>query len=59
LALPSPPASNTVVINTRCSLRIEADQKALRLTVPPERHEERRVKSFLDRVAARASSFPL
>jgi transposase len=29
LPLPSPAASNTVVINTRCSLRIEADQRAI------------------------------
>jgi len=30
LALPSPAASNTVVINARCSLRIEADQRVIR-----------------------------
>jgi hypothetical protein len=29
LPLPSPAASNTVVINARCSLRIEADQRAI------------------------------
>jgi hypothetical protein len=29
LALPSPVASNTVVINARCSLRIEADQRVI------------------------------
>ena len=27
LALPLPAASNTVVINARCSLRVEADQR--------------------------------
>ena len=29
LALPSPPPSNTVVINPRCSLRIEEDQRVI------------------------------
>src|SRR5216110_69394 len=29
LALPSPAASNTVVINARCSLRIEAGQRVI------------------------------
>jgi hypothetical protein len=29
LALPSPAPSNTVVINARCSLRIEADQRVI------------------------------
>ena len=29
LALPSPPPSNTVVINPRCGLRIEADQRVM------------------------------
>ena len=29
LALPLPAASNTVVINARCSLRVEADQRVI------------------------------
>jgi hypothetical protein len=29
LPLPSAAASNTVVVNARCSLRIEADQRAI------------------------------
>jgi hypothetical protein len=29
LPLPSPRPSNTVVINARCSLRIEADQRVI------------------------------
>ena len=29
LPLPSLPSSNTVVINARCSLRIEADQRVI------------------------------
>ncbi len=29
LALPSPAPSNSIVINARCSLRIEADQRAI------------------------------
>ena len=43
LALPSPAASNTVVINARCSLRIEADQRVIvvgGLPVHPYRAED-------------------
>ena len=38
LALPSPAASNTVVINARCSLRIEADQRVIVVGVLPVHH---------------------
>src|SRR5271165_6512509 len=38
LALPSPPASNTVVINARCSLRIEADQRVIVVAGLPVHH---------------------
>src|SRR5580692_8846235 len=43
LALPSAAASNTVVINARCSLRIEADQRVIvvgGLPVHPYRAED-------------------
>ena len=38
LALPSPAASNTVVINARCSLRIEADQRVIVVAGLPVHH---------------------
>jgi transposase len=38
LALPSPPPSNTVVINPRCSLRIEADQRVIVVAGLPVHH---------------------
>jgi transposase len=38
LALPSPPASNTVVINARCSLRIEAGQRVIVVAGLPVHH---------------------
>ncbi len=38
LALPSPIPSNTVVINARCSLRIEVDQRAIVVAGLPVHH---------------------
>src|SRR3974377_2011472 len=38
LALPLPAASNTVVINVRCSLRIEADQRVIVVAGLPVHH---------------------
>ena len=38
LALPLPAPSNTVVINARCSLRIEADQRVLVVAGLPVHH---------------------
>jgi hypothetical protein len=38
LALPSPAPSNTVVINARCSVRIEADQRVIVLAGLPVHH---------------------
>jgi transposase len=38
LALPSPAPSNTVVINARCSLRIEADQRVVVVAGLPVHH---------------------
>src|SRR5437773_5809049 len=38
LALPSPAASNTVVINARCSLRIEAAQRVIVVAGLPVHH---------------------
>jgi hypothetical protein len=38
LALPLPAASNTVVINARCSLRIEADQRVIVVGGLPVHH---------------------
>ena len=38
LALPAPAASNTVVINARCSLRIEADQRVIVVAGLPVHH---------------------
>jgi transposase len=38
LALPSPAASNTVVINARCSLRIEVDQRVIVVAGLPVHH---------------------
>jgi hypothetical protein len=38
LALPSPGASNTVVINARCSLRIEVDQRVIVVGGLPVHH---------------------
>ena len=38
LALPSPAASNTVVINARCSLRIEAGQRVIIVAGLPVDH---------------------
>src|ERR1700740_2707437 len=38
LALPSPAPSNTVVINARCSLRIDADQRVLVVAGLPVHH---------------------
>ena len=38
LALPLPAASNTVVINARCSLRIEADQRVIVMAGLPVHH---------------------
>src|SRR6516225_3699400 len=38
LALPMPAASNTVVINARCSLRIEADQRVIVVAGLPVHH---------------------
>jgi len=38
LALPSPPPSNAVVINARCSLRTEADQRVIVVAGLPVHH---------------------
>src|SRR5207344_574015 len=38
LALPLPAASNTVVINARCSLRVEADQRVIVVVGLPVHH---------------------
>src|SRR5256714_9132637 len=38
LALPPPAASNTVIINARCSLRIEADQRVIVVAGLPVHH---------------------
>src|SRR3974377_1719317 len=38
LALPLPAASNTVVINVRCSLRIETDQRVIAVAGLPVHH---------------------
>jgi hypothetical protein len=38
LALPSPAPSNTVVINARCSLRSEADQRVIVVAGLPVHH---------------------
>ena len=38
LALPSLAASNTVIINARCSLRIEADQRVIVVAGLPVHH---------------------
>ena len=38
LALPLPPASNSVVINARCSLRIETDQRVIVVAGLPVHH---------------------
>ena len=38
MALPSPAASNTVVINARCSLRIEAGQRVIIVAGLPVHH---------------------
>jgi hypothetical protein len=38
LALPSPAASNTVIINARCSLRIAADQRVIVVAGLPVHH---------------------
>ena len=38
LALPSPAASNTVMINARCSLRIEAGQRVIIVAGLPVHH---------------------
>src|ERR1700732_2067794 len=38
LALPSPAPSNTVVINARCSLRIEADRRVIVIAGLPVHH---------------------
>jgi hypothetical protein len=38
LPLPSPAASTTVAINARCSLRIEADQRAIVVVGLPVHH---------------------
>ena len=38
LALPSPAASNSVVINARCSLRVEADQRVIVVGGLPVHH---------------------
>ena len=38
LALPLPAPSNTVVINARCSLRIEADQRVIVIAGRPVHH---------------------
>jgi hypothetical protein len=38
LALPSPAASNTVIINARCSLRIEADLRVIVVAGLPVHH---------------------
>src|SRR3974390_2997552 len=38
LALPLPAASNTVVINARCSLRIDADQRVIVVAGLPVHH---------------------
>ena len=38
LALPSPVASNTVIINARCSLRIETDQRVIVVAGLPVHH---------------------
>ena len=39
LALPLPAPSNTVVINARCSLRIEADQRVIVIAGRPVHHQ--------------------
>jgi transposase len=49
LVLPSPVASNTVIINARCSLRIEADQRVIvvaGLPVHPYRAEDAVAESY-------------
>jgi hypothetical protein len=38
LPLPSPAASNTVIINAHCSVRIEADQRAIVVAGLPVHH---------------------
>jgi hypothetical protein len=38
ITLPSPAASNTVVINTRCSLQIGADQRVVVVAGLPLHH---------------------
>ena len=38
LALPSPAPSNTVIINARCSLRIEADERVIVVAGLPVHH---------------------
>jgi hypothetical protein len=38
LALPLPAPSNIVVINARCSLRIEADQRVIVIAGRPVHH---------------------
>jgi len=38
LPLPSPPPSNTVVINARCSLRMETDQRVIVVAGLPVHH---------------------
>jgi hypothetical protein len=38
LALPAPAPSNTVVINARCSLRIEADRRVIVIAGLPVHH---------------------
>src|SRR5262247_3449326 len=38
LALPSPAPSNSIVINARCSLRTEADQRVIVVTGLPVHH---------------------
>ena len=38
LALPSPPPSDTVIINARCSVRTEADQQVIVIAGLPVHH---------------------
>ena len=45
LALPSPAPLNTVVINARCSLRIEADQRVIVVSGLPVHHYRAEDKS--------------
>jgi hypothetical protein len=60
LALPLPAASNTVVVNARCSLRIEADQRVIVVAGLPVHHyrAEDAVAEAYAMVFLVASGFP-